>query len=55
MRSHRFESTYLIRVGYILELSRRLDVPLGPDDRLIYRDPWRGYVVIARAPRQAGG
>ena len=40
----------LLEAGFALEISRFNDVPLGPQDRLVYMDPKISRVVIARAP-----
>lgn len=40
----------LIDEGFALEVSRFTDLPLGPEDQLLYMDPNYSRVIIARAP-----
>lgn len=42
----------LLRDGYTLDVSRYLDAPLGPKDRLLATDNQAGKALIARAPIQ---
>jgi len=47
-KSRRIEQ--MVEDGWTLEVSRFLDVPLGPKDRLLLADSEHGRLLIARAP-----
>ena len=40
----------ILNDGFTLEVSRFPDAPLEPSDQVLYRDPYTGRVIIARAP-----
>ena len=40
----------LLEAGFALEVSRFTDVPVGPGDQILYMDPRRSHVIVARAP-----
>ena len=42
----------LAEEGFTLEVCRLSDIPLGPEDRLLYARPDGGPILVARAPVQ---